>query len=70
MRKPLNFGMQVIFHFNKCWYLLPLNAGARYKKVPQPNQMKDLKHVDGWLRDVRIHFTLFLVKNQNISSKK
>ena len=31
---------------------------------PQLNQIniKDLKHVVGWRRDVRIHFTLILAK--------
>ena len=32
-------------------------GGSAMKRFPQRNQfkIKDLKHVDGWLRDVRIH---------------
>ena len=47
--------------------MMMLNTGVRFKKVP-PAQ--DLKHVVGWRRDVRIHFTLILAKNQNTSCKK
>ena len=49
-----------------------LNVGVRYKKVPPPpplNQINIILKIC-WLHDVRIHFTLILLKNQNISCKK